>query len=268
MGGPNFIVPSLSIEDSKVRITGSQVDHLRRVRRCRVGQSIPVVDGRGNQYIVEIEEIKARQILAKLISKERKNSDSPRLELFQGLLKGSNMDVVVRAATELGVTAIVPIRTARTVPVPDPRRTSQRVSRWERVAFESAKQARRATLPEVCKPLDWGDALERLCRPSDPPKDHPNTKIIAFWEEEKEKLPEDALVESPDIVALVIGPEGGLTEQEVSELREAGAQTVTLGPNILRGETATVVALSQVGYELRRRGRRGPKDRGRDGEEA
>ena len=157
------------------------------------------------------------------------------LTLAQGIPKGDKMDGIVRMATELGVTRVVPLMTERTVVRLEPARWTSRLGRWQRIAKEAAQQSGRAAVPEITAPRDVGSWAG---------ESRPAGLLVCLWEEEREGL-EKRLPPGPcPRVTVIVGPEGGLTAEEVRGLVDAGAVVASLGPRLLRTETAGAVAVA------------------------
>ena len=227
----------------------SDIHHLRDVLRLVPGDEIVVVDG-GAATVVRLTEIGERvsgepvgQVAAPRL---------PRVTLVQALAKGEKMDDVVRQSTELGVARIVPFAAERSVVRLDAAKAAARVQRWRRIAAEAAKQSQRLELPLVDEIVEAAGLPERL----------KGSVVLVCWEDATgapgigSALREAALSDDTD-VAVVVGPEGGLTADEVSALEEGGAIAVSLGDTVLRTETAGVVATALAIYE---RGGLGARD--------
>lgn len=227
--------------------------HARRVLRLGPGDRIAVLDGTGVEYEAVIEagsSPAARpanrpgglRLTARVLS-ARSRAAEPSLQviLLQGLPKGDKMDLIVQKATELGVSRIVPLQAVRSISRPEPERGPGKAARWQRIAQEAAKQAGRALAPTVEPPQTLMQALGRLPEAC---------TVIVPWEGEgRRTLAEAAAGLLPGgTVAVLIGPEGGLAEEEIEQAEAAGALTVTLGPRILRTETAGFVALACLLY--------------------
>ncbi|MEW6189175.1 MAG: 16S rRNA (uracil(1498)-N(3))-methyltransferase [Actinomycetota bacterium] len=255
MTEPRFFVPPKNIQGLEIRIVGDDVNHIRNVLRLKPGENIIVCDGKGFVYETQITKIGKQEVIARILKHQVQETLPPDVALFQGLPKGPKMDFIVQKATELGVLKIVPMVTERTVVKLNAIKDGNRVQRWRRIALEAAKQCQRATLPEVLEPISLVQSLELL----------PNfDSILVFWEGEKKtsvgEVLDDRLARRTgksvgrhgglESVAVVIGPEGGLTLEEVLVIRDVGGQTVTLGNLILRTETASIVGLAIVLYEL------------------
>lgn len=229
-----------------VDIAGSDAKHIRDVLRLGPGDIIEVVDPDGNLVEAEITGIYSDHVTGKAIKRIEVKEMLPEVFLFQALPKATKMDDIVRQATEIGVAGVFPILTERVVVKADREKAAKKVERWQKITAEAAKQSHRSLIPKVSPVLDWKDALEKL---------KSFDQVIVFWEEERGRLPYEVINSNAVRIALVIGPEGGLSQWEVSDLREIGAEIVTLGESILRVETAAPVAIALVLYDLRKMGR-------------
>jgi 16S rRNA (uracil1498-N3)-methyltransferase len=231
-----------------IAITGEDVKHIRSVLRSMPGDSLELSDGAGTDFEVTIESIEKESILAR-ITGERPNRTEPSVDitLFQGVPKADKMDFIIQKCVELGVNRIVPVMTARTVVKFDSAKDSAaKAARWQRIALEAAKQCDRGIVPQVDEPVRFAEALKRAgsCR----------LRLLPYEEEtegglrgqlEKFKAGNPALK-----IAVFIGPEGGFTAEEVAKAVKDGFVSVTLGPRILRTETAGIAVVSIIGYEL------------------
>lgn len=236
-----FFVPPKNIKVSDVTITGTDVKHLRQVLRLSVGDKIVVCDGKGNEYRVKINQIDKSEVKGIILERITSPINKSQVALFQGIPRGTKMDLIVRQVTELGISKIVPLVTERTVIRLDKERAEKKVSRWQRIALEAAKQSQRITVPEVTAIQSWSEALKELER---------FRLILVPWEEEKERSIKQILSEAQEeSIAIVIGPEGGFSTAEIRSLSNKGGRIVSLGKNILRTETAGLVALVLVLYE-------------------
>ena len=163
----------------------------------------------------------------------------PRVTLFQGVAKGDKMDSIVRQAVEVGAEKVVPVLTARCVVRLDAAKRAAKGERWRRIAKSAAEQAKRASVPEVCDPVDLSDALRLLAA---------YDRVVVLWEERRVRALSETLADlrghENATVALIVGPEGGLTAEEVELLTAGGAVVASLGPTVLRTETAAVVSLA------------------------
>jgi 16S rRNA (uracil1498-N3)-methyltransferase len=230
-----------SITEHSAVITGDDAHHIARVLRMKAGDALSICDGCGKEYAAEICEISPDSITCKLGAATDSEAESPcRITLFQCLPKSGKFETIVQKCTELGVFAIVPVRSARCVVVPG-KDFQKKIDRYQRVSLEAAKQSRRAMIPEILPLMELSTIAPCAF----------DLFLVAYEEEDTLSL-KAALhqIEAPKSVALLIGPEGGLDAAEVERLAAAGAVPVSLGKRILRTETAGMAMLAQVQYEV------------------
>lgn len=220
-------------------LANADVHHVRDVLRLSPGEEIVlVVDGSAKRVL--LSEV-AEQVHGEVLG-EVEAFRLPRVTLVQGLAKGEKMDDVVRQVTELGVSRIIPFAAERSVVKLDGARAASRVERWRRIASEAAKQAQRTDVPSVRAVTELADLAPMLA----------SSLVLVCWED-ADQAPGIATAIPPELddetdVAVVVGPEGGLTPFEVKTLASAGATIVSMGGTILRTETAGVVASALVLY--------------------
>lgn len=239
-----FFVDAAAIAKDRVCLGPADSHHLLRVLRQRPGQRFVVVAA-GQAYAVELIGSEGGRALGRIVGQEPAGGEPPvEVILFQGLAKGDKMDLVVQKGTELGVTAFVPVITARSVVRLDAAKAADRIVRWQRVARAAAAQCRRGAVPVVESIIDWAAAVQRAAAVD---------LALVPWEEGgrplRAVLSEFAAATRPR-VAVYIGPEGGLTAAEATAAAGAGAQIVTLGPRILRTETAGLALVAVLLYAL------------------
>lgn len=233
-----FHVRPEAVTGDRVTFDAEETRHLARVLRLRPGTVVRTVDGRGHELTVRLTRIGPRLAEGDVIGRGVQSSESPLdLTLVQGIPKGEKLEVIIRMATELGVARVIPLIGERTIARTDPTRGSSRVARWQRVAKEAAKQSGRAVIPEVRPPVALA---EWLAEPRGP------GLFLCLWERALTPVA-SVLPDGPvERAILVVGPEGGFAEREVSTLRSAGAIVAGLGPRILRSETAGPVGLAML----------------------
>ena len=239
-----FVTRDSFIEDS-VTIQGEDVKHMYKVLRLGSGDKISINDCMGREYIGEIVDISKTEVNVKLIEEIDLNNESPlNVSLYQGLPKSAKMDLIVQKATELGAKKITPIITDRVV-VKSDLGEFRKTDRWRRIALEACKQSKRSFIPQVETPIEFQSLLLEL-------KDI--DLIVVPYENEEGKGIKAMMKEISDedikTAAVVIGPEGGFEEAEIEKLKAIGAHIITLGPRILRTETAGFVAVSILMYEI------------------
>jgi len=239
---PRFYVPNPHIEKEMLKIEGNEVRHIRRVLRLKVGDNLSVFDGSGREYegtIVEEDPSAVMVMVQNILSS--KTESHLEITLAQSMVKGEKMDYLIQKATELGVKKIIPFFSYRSVPLLDKSKRLKRYHRWERIAVEASKQCGRGGVPKIEPLKDYSEMLQTA------PLD--SLRLI-LWERVGESLKE-VLKESKEKrkVFFIVGPEGGMSDEEVEHAKRSGFIPVTLGRRILRSETASLCLLSILQYE-------------------
>ena len=225
-----------SVRQGHAAIEGEDARHLRKVLRAEVGQKYEISDNR-NLYLAEIDSLGKDLISFRVLENLAADAPPVRVTVYAALIKFDRFEWMLEKATELGVEAIVPVETARAETGLE-RGAVKRLDRWRRIVLESSQQSRRALLPAVAAPVSFEDALNAAAAHR------------LFLEEERHAPPLLAALPSgraqPDQVALLVGPEGGWVDYERNAAHAAGWNAVSLGPGILRAETAAIAALAIV----------------------
>lgn len=231
---PRFFIENIC--GDKFVITGEDARHMTKSLRMRAGEIITVSDGQGMDYGCEITGMDEIGVHVKVLYSQPSNVEANvKVTLYQGLPKGDKMDLIVQKAVELGVYKIAPVLTERSVSRPDGKSAAKKRERWQKIAEEAAKQSGRGLIPVVENIKTFDEITWDNCEP---------LKILFY---EGGGAPMQAILKNyPEQIALLIGPEGGWDKNEVEVLESAGARTATLGPRILRTETAPLAALSVV----------------------
>jgi 16S rRNA (uracil1498-N3)-methyltransferase len=228
----------------KIEISGAEARHIQKVFRLKEGDEIVLFDGTGTEYWGTIESQRRHGITVKIAKTDTPRRESPiDIILGQGLLKGDKMDYVLQKTTEMGVSAIFPFISSRTIPRLGGDRAERRWNRWKRIVVESAKQCGRVVPPRV----EGIRPLESILK--SPVGDF--VKLI-LWERAGDSLREGMreIDKNARKFLFLVGPEGGFDEGEISAAKERGFTPVGLGPRILRSETAGVAILSILQYEF------------------
>ncbi|MBT9439249.1 MAG: 16S rRNA (uracil(1498)-N(3))-methyltransferase [Desulfobacterales bacterium] len=238
-----FFIEQTKITSTKIFITGSDAAHIKKVLRMKSGDRIGLFDGRGFEYEARIENLLAGSVEVSITKRFLSASESPvQIIVAQALLKDKKMDILARQLTEIGITKLIPFTSIRSVPRPDKKRLSERRKRWEKIAIEALKQCRRGHVTEIGETITFNDVIKI--------DDECDLKIV-FWENESKPI-SDAVQQVHDRhyrkILAVLGPEGGFTEKEIEDARACGFVTASLGPRILRAETATVAACTILQY--------------------
>lgn len=239
-----FIEQSAASGDTAI-LTGDDAKHISSVLRLKPGTHIALFDGTGMDYHAEIIGASPSRIAVSILKRIVSETESPiRITVAQGFLKEKKMDGLIRALTELGVSRWVPFFAERSVPRPTDHRLLSRIERWRKIARESLKQCRRGCPPEIGPVISFKEMIA-LSGESE--------FKIAFWEKAAKPIPvavKEHVGRPLDKVFILLGPEGGLTEEEIQGVEASGFEAVTLGPRILRAETATLAACSLIQYLL------------------
>lgn len=242
----HFFVDPSAIQDKKIIITGSDVNHIKNVLRMKVGEEISVSNGvDNNDYRCEIESLNDDEIICNLMFvKEDGLELKSKIYLFQGLPKADKMELIIQKAVELGVFEIIPVATKRAVVKLDDKKAKSRVARWQAISEAAAKQSKRGVIPEVKELMTFKQALQYA----------DSLDIIAIPYELAENMAKtkewiDKAVTKKS-VGIFIGPEGGFAEEEVELAMSHGAEAISLGKRILRTETAGMTTLSILMYHL------------------
>lgn len=241
-----FFVSKDNIKGDFASINGDDVKHIYKVLRLNVGDNIGINNCCGEEYLGEIISIDKSNVEVKLIKKLPINNESNlEIYLYQGFPnKPSKMDLIVQKSTEIGVRQIIPLITKRVV-IKNESNNNKKINRWRKISLESCKQCKRSLIPEITMPIEFetlNSELEKM------------DLIIVPYEDQKD-LGIKSVIKSLEgmkinKVGIVIGPEGGFEESEIEYLKDSGAYIVTLGPRILRTETAGLVTSSIIMYEL------------------
>jgi 16S rRNA (uracil1498-N3)-methyltransferase len=232
-----FFVPPGQIATTKVRILGDDAHQIRRVLRLGPGAEIEAFDGSGRQFQSRLIKIGPDEVTAEIHADTSPETESPYpLLLLQSLLKGEKLDWVVEKAAELGATRILLFPARRSVIQVREERSERKLQRWRRIAKEAAEQCGRVKLPEVALMESLEAAL----------KEAGDVALFMADEATARGRSEGAPKPEPGPVGAIIGPEGGWTDDERGVALQHGARTLTLGPRILRAETAALVALARL----------------------
>ncbi len=231
---PRFFIDYSPAVGETAALSGADARHLAGALRVTVGETVTLCDGTGTDYTCTVTAAN-RESVALTVEAATPTVAEPSLAvtLYMGLPKGDKMELIIQKAVELGVTAIVPVATARSIVRLDDKDAAKKQQRWQKIADEAAGQSGRGILPVVEKPLSWKQALPRLAA---------ENTLLCY---EGGGAPIGTLVTPADTrVSLVVGPEGGFDPAEVEAVTAGGGRIATLGKRILRCETAPIAALA------------------------
>jgi len=239
---------SVDLKLNKIIITGDDVNHIRNVLRMACGDKTVISDGSGTDYHICIEGFEKDKVVTSIIDAKPNCTEPPiDITLFQGIPKSDKMDYIIQKSVELGVKTIVPVITERTVvKIDNPKEAGDKTARWRRICLEAAKQCNRGIVPSIEEPIRFNKALDILNKFS--------LSIIPYEKETgyslKKCIDSFPLSLTNGLISVFIGPEGGFSEDEIRNAVNKGVRAVTLGPRILRTETAGVAVLSIIMYGL------------------
>ena len=238
-----FFVPQIYNEE--MYIEGVDARHISKVLRMQPGAQLQIVSDDGVSAMAEITAIDSERVTVRCLEKLAE-SHEPRVKLVlaQGLAKGEKLDFIIQKAVDMGAYSVIPVEMEHSVVRLDGVKAAKKVERWQKIAESAAKQSKRDIIPEVQPVQSMAEMLAQCdCQ----------TKIIAY--ECEDRLSLKAALKAAEAAGgisellLIIGPEGGISEAELEQARQAGAVPVSLGRRILRAETAGLVAISAIFYE-------------------
>jgi len=233
-----FIIQDIDKLPCSATISDQDARHISKVLRLSIGDYINLTNGQGQDFTGQIKKCSPNRIELAIIEKYDSKTESPiEITLCTGMLKDKKMDLVIKHITQLGVIKWMPFFSDRSIPKPTPEKLKKRISRWQTIAKESLKQCRRSQLPEISPPASLKEILD-LSRDND--------VKIAFWEDAVKKL--NILTPKKTIkkITILIGPEGGFSKKEISFAASYGFDAYSLGPRILRAETAAISSCTLV----------------------
>lgn len=235
--GARFHVPDRIGPGATIDLPDTSGHHATRVLRLGVGDPVILFDGHGGEHDALIVRMHRNEVSVKVVAARDVDRESPlAVTLVQGISSGDRMDITVRKAVELGVHAIVPVATERSVVKLRDERADRRRQHWQALVISACEQCGRNTVPEVSDPLDYRAWLASLSRE---PGNETRIALAVGGEQRLASLPKPT-----GTALLLVGPEGGLSPEESALATTRGFTAVRLGPRILRTETAAVVALS------------------------
>jgi 16S rRNA (uracil1498-N3)-methyltransferase len=233
-------VPDPLTSGRRHTLEGDAANHIARVLRLEPGAPLIVFDGHGGEYAARIETLRKGAVIIEVQERSPTSRESSlSLTLAQGVSRGERMDWVVQKATELGVTAIIPVLTERTVVKLDARQSERKLAHWQGIAVAASEQSGRDKIPNIVAPL----ALHDFLRSIDPQTTRLLLSPAGTQRVTDLKAPERKIV-------VLIGPEGGLAETEQRAAIGAGFLAVRMGPRVLRTETAAVAALTLLQHQF------------------
>lgn len=233
---PRVYTPEPLSVGTTITLEGPAAHYLLRVLRLQPGRELVLFNGTGGEYPARVVNTTKKQLEVLPEAFIADDRESPLVtELAIGISRGERMDLVIQKATELGVSRIIPLLTERTEVKLTGERQEKKHQHWQQISISAAEQCQRNRLPEIAPVTTLTDYLQ-----------HCQSELrFVLHHRDSQRLPADT---RPASVALLVGPEGGLSDPEIAAARDAGFTPLTLGPRVLRTETAPVAALSLLQY--------------------
>ena len=233
----SFYLDGPHAEGEIAPLAAEESKHVLKVLRMEIGDALCAIDGCGGRFEAKIEAVEKDTVRVRLLSRLSDNESGLKITLYQGLPKADKLDFIVQKFTELGGSCVCPVKMERSVVKSDAKDGIKRRERLEKIAREATKQCRRAKAPEITEPISWKQAFARM---------RGHDLVLVPWEDARGTRMKDIVLPELRDVGIVIGPEGGMTAQEVEAMQAIDAQAITLGPRILRAETAAVASVTMA----------------------
>lgn len=240
---PRFFANLSQINDNSIVINGEDAKHIGVVLRMKKNDKLIVCDGQNTDYSCIIKDISKDLIQLEILEKER-NSIEPKIKikLYQSIPKIDKMEFIIQKCIEVGVDEIIPTVTERTIVKIDKNKINSKYERWNKIAESASKQCMRGKIPKISKPISFLEALNK--------SKSTDLALIPYEYEKLNKLRLSLQDFVGNSISIFIGPEGGFTESEIKLAKQNNLIPITLGKRILRTETAGLVTISNILYEL------------------
>ena len=246
---PKFFVNQENIQDKKIVVTGENVNHIKNVLRKSINDTIEICDAKnGKNFLCKINKIEKEQIECNIIE-SLENTSEPKtyVHIYQGLPKSDKMELIIQKSVELGVSEITPTNMSRCIVKLDSKDARKKVERWQKISEVAAKQSGRDIIPKINNICSIKEIINQ-CQEYDAvflAYENEKENKLKYEIEELKKSQKDSLK-----IAIIIGPEGGITQEEVNIAKQNNIKIITLGNRILRTETVALNILSIIMYEL------------------
>lgn len=234
-----FIVDPNQIQNGRAPLKREEAAHALRVLRMKDGDEAQALDANGGAWHAVLRATDSENAYLELLETARDTESPARVTLYMGIPKGEKLEIIAQKLTELGAAKLVPVRMERCVAKIDAKDAEKKLTRLKRIALEAEKQSGRTREMEIAEPMNFNDAVKALAS---------HEVRLVLWEEANGFRLTDAKNRMPDArdIAFVVGPEGGISRAEAEKLSGAGASLVTMGPRILRTETAAVAGCAVI----------------------
>ncbi len=239
-----FFVENGQVQQNKIVISGSDVNHISHVLRMKPSDVIRISDESGRAYFCHITEITEHEVHTEIDRADEIGTElSNRVYLFQGLPKNEKMELIIQKSVELGVYEIIPVAMKNCVVKLNDKKAEGKVRRWQEIAKSAAKQSKRTMIPNVAMPITYKQALEKA--------KELDITLVPYENERGMEATRELIsgIEKGKSIGIIIGPEGGFSDEEIEMLLD-GMHRISLGRRILRTETAGLATLAMLVYEL------------------
>ena len=244
-----FFVTDKQIKENEIEIYGEDYNHLKNVLRHHIGDLIEICNEEGTKFRALIKFYNQDCAVCSIEEIVIGTTELPfEVDLYQGLPKMDKLEVIIQKNTEMGISSVIPVETERSIGKINEKNKNNKLERWNKIAKEASKQCGRQKIPKVIEPMNFKNMIENISK---------YDIVLLLYENEKsitikqvlQKLKKEG--KKAYKIAIIIGPEGGFSKEEVSKLSEVeNVQVVTVGARILRTETAGVVAMAMLNYEF------------------
>ena len=249
---PKFFIKEEQIKENKIIIKGQDVNHIKKVLRAKTGEELEICNSQtGENFLCNIDKINDETIECNIKQKlEEKTESNIKVSIFQGLPKADKMEYIIQKSVELGVYEITPVEMKRCVVKLNEKDKNKKIERWQKISEVAAKQCGRDMIPQIDNIIN----IKNICNLIEK-----YDIVLVAYENEKENTLKQQINQLKNTIkkqdetiqiGIKIGPEGGLEPKDVEELKQSGAQIITLGKRILRTETVALNMLSIIMYEL------------------
>ena len=249
---PKFFIKEEQIKENKIIIKGQDVNHIKKVLRAKTGEELEICNSQtGENFLCNIDKINDETIECNIKQKlEEKTESNIKVSIFQGLPKADKMEYIIQKSVELGVYEITPVEMKRCVVKLNGKDKNKKIERWQKISEVAAKQCGRDMIPQINNIIN----IKNICNLIEK-----YDIVLVAYENEKENTLKQQINQLKNTIkkqdetiqiGIIIGPEGGLEPKDVEELKQSGAQIITLGKRILRTETVALNMLSIIMYEL------------------
>ena len=243
----HFFVEPSAIGKQEIRITGTDVNHIKNVLRMKEGEELSIGNGMDDtEYRCEIDRFTEDEVVCRIRFIKEEGVELPaKIYLFQGLPKADKMELIIQKAVELGAYEVIPVATKRAVVKLDEKKAKSKIARWQAISEAAAKQSKRALIPQVHQVMTMQEAVAYAAKMDEkaiPYELAEGMEATGRWVQRA--------TETAGSIAVFIGPEGGFDEAEIRMAEEAGITPISLGRRILRTETAGLAVLSILMYQL------------------